>query len=512
MSLRGQNSSFQPENYGDDTLYYYDDELDLDSPHEPDHLSQLFQKELSRADLSDEKRLLITALQDHGEKIFAHKKREDALLTILCRIHRIDTSSLHDVEIQDLDFEDIGLDFGTKRHVFLLTLHLNNNKTLSFTASLDKKWYDSMEESPSLRESHALATYRDELPHCPTLQNYGGALLMHSNDQMRGLILKEYLPGIMLANITYDIELAKEQLGEETVKEIAYQVGTMVAQTIGHVRGIPLDSHPLNMIIDEEADNTVSIRYCDVEEVHDSSHRLRHELRLLRREFGTFAPSFDEGFQAYSQHNKDAYPFPQDPLYREDMSEEEAKTTLLKLIDDHFLDKFEPKGQPSHYPDLTEYHVRFYSGFYPGTLIDLVRKAGIEPLKLDQQLDLGRLNQARFNRFKAGKILASPQSEFNDWRAKIYDSFWRRNLNRRLMIDDFSDGDFIIHDFLQAIDAAAYIVADEELYREFQSKRKELEALDIADCREVLERSTRILREIIKEEGVPPDNSGFFGL
>jgi len=128
-----------------------------------------------------------------------------------------------------------------------------------------------------------------------------------------------------------------------------------------------------------------------------------------------------------------------------------------------------------------------------------------------EQLDLSQLNQEAFYRYKMRDALMCGTTEgleerLEKWFKQIYgyrkpeipEDWEIRASNPRAMFG--------------AIDEATHLLRNEAFMKEFQEYRECLEDEDMYYCREVLERASRILDELVKEEGVPTSNSGFFGL
>ena len=203
---------------------------------------------------------------------------------------------LNAIHIESFGFEDIDLDVGTKRNVDKVTLKCNDHPDLVITASIDKERYRRQEDSPSMKETEILRMVKE-----PSLvwsvQRWYGSTLISDARGMRGIICKEYLPGVMLENFTLDIEETLLDNEPSVIADLAYQVGRTVANAKSGLGGMPTDSHPMNLIVDE-TDGGIRVRYCDVEGIVVVQDKAEREIDLLRKKFGDFAKDFDRGLLA----------------------------------------------------------------------------------------------------------------------------------------------------------------------------------------------------------------------
>lgn len=237
------------------------------------------------------------------------------------------------VSMEKMTMEDIGKDYGYKRDVYLVTIYLSDGKKMRFTASIDRNWYLSREEfSPSLSEAHLLLTFKHPLYDmgCETLQRYGSAVALGKGGSkgtrasirqisemecFRGVVFKEYVPGMMLGKYTYDSPCAEEIFGKDVVEHIAYRTGVAVARTINMTGGIPKDSHHYNLIVSPTDDGDLSVRYCDTEDLVQKHTSVIREINIVRDGLRDQVKRFDQGFLDGMEEGKKDPPVNMDDFY-----------------------------------------------------------------------------------------------------------------------------------------------------------------------------------------------------
>lgn len=248
--------------------------VDLDDPKNAYHIDVL-------------KALVVKGLVDH-----------ESLVSGILKKFGLTKENIQQVIIESFTVEDIGLDIGTKRNVDLFRIILNDNKEVSFTVSVDKYGNENIENSPSISEAKTLKNIYTAKMQC--VQKYfGHTAYIDSQGLSRGVICKEFLPGMMLGNYTADLQFAVEQMGAQAIKNIAYATGKMIGYSMKNLGGIPSDSNPLNIIIDQSADGEISARFCDVEALRTNNKDIEHETGALKNCFGRFQKDFLQGISDF---------------------------------------------------------------------------------------------------------------------------------------------------------------------------------------------------------------------
>lgn len=231
----------------------------------------------------------------------------DSLLGQIVKKNCINIEDVQKVVVESFELQDIDLDLGTKRNVDLITLVLRDQSDLSLTVSIDKYATHDVAQSPSFQESQALSNV-DASKAWAVQRFFGYKTIEDSVDgRFKGFICKEFVPGEVLGNFTADLETAKETYGEEAMKRLAYAVGTMFANCLNELGGVPRDSNSLNIIVvNSNLENPVT-RFCDVEEVRKDDAGIRLELRLMVTEFGEFGGEVVRGIKD-NHREKISYP------------------------------------------------------------------------------------------------------------------------------------------------------------------------------------------------------------
>jgi hypothetical protein len=242
---------------------------------DPDEEDQAYHLDILRG--------LIQADEELGASLIGHMLRETGLTP----------EEISRILIEKFRLEDISFGIGTKRNVDRIIMELTDNRVAAMTASLDVEPVEDLDNSPSYQEAMTLEHIDTKRAWC--VQEYYGYTTLKDRRGERVLICKEFIPGQMLANATVDLEMGEERLGRKFLSDAAYAVGKMAANALTELGGLPRDSHPMNIIIDEDTNGNVIARYCDVEEIRRDALGIGGELRLLQAELGPYAKDFLRG-------------------------------------------------------------------------------------------------------------------------------------------------------------------------------------------------------------------------
>jgi len=84
---------------------------------------------------------------------------------------------------------------------------------------------------------------------------------------------------------------------------LAYSIGQAVANILTELGGVPLDSNPLNLIVQGFEHGQISVRYCDIEELRTTPEAISKEIELIAEPLGQYASEFKRGiFEHYQGH------------------------------------------------------------------------------------------------------------------------------------------------------------------------------------------------------------------
>lgn len=223
-------------------------------------------------------------------------EEQNSLLGDVVAKRGLTEKEIQKITVESYKMEDLGFDIGTKRNVDLVKLVFEDGKELIMTVSMDKAALSDLAFSPSTIEANTLGRVNNPSAWC--VQQYFGYRVSEDKEGKKGIVCKEYLPGHMLANYTFDVEMTVEQYGQETMIGIARAVGEMARNALDTLGGIPVDSNPYNIILYQTEEERLYTRYCDVEGIRADEKGIKHELGLLRQQFGSYARYFDEGMNS----------------------------------------------------------------------------------------------------------------------------------------------------------------------------------------------------------------------
>lgn len=191
--------------------------------------------------------------------------------------------ALDEVVVEAVVATDISFNVGTKRNVDRFLFRFSDGKEISVTVSLDRERYDRASDSASLAEAAVLSRMENNVL---AFQKYYGALSLPTVDGRRGLICKEYLPGVMLESVMKNQALLEGVGTSVSMQEVIQATAEMVAITLKQARGLPVDSHGMNVILHHDDRNqTLTGRYCDVEYVRNDVPGIRAEVGAMYRAF-----------------------------------------------------------------------------------------------------------------------------------------------------------------------------------------------------------------------------------
>ncbi len=208
---------------------------------------------------------------------------------------------LERVIIERFTLEDLSFEIGSKRKVDRVILELVDKCVAVLTASLDIEPVSNIEASPSWQEARTLADVNFKKAWC--VQECYGYATLEDERGTRVLICKEFIPGQMLENFFVDFSTSLERHGAPYLQRVAYTVGKMVANALTELGGIPRDSTPMNIIIDEDTEGGIIARYCDVEDIRRDTRGISWELHLIASDLGAFAVDMERGIQEHYTGN-----------------------------------------------------------------------------------------------------------------------------------------------------------------------------------------------------------------
>lgn len=204
------------------------------------------------------------------------------------------------IRVESFRQEDVSFDIGTQRNVDLVTLEIEGGKEAVMTVSMDREEVEDIVDSPSYSEYEAISDVDSEKSWC--VQDVYGFTEVESAEGVRGLICKEFLPGQMLEDILIEAQVDPESVREGLIETLAAQAGRMIANALQELGGVPTDSNGLNIIVPiAEITDKTRLRYCDVEDIRTDAKGLKHEITLLKKQFGKFGDAF---MQAIREHYK----------------------------------------------------------------------------------------------------------------------------------------------------------------------------------------------------------------
>src|SRR3989344_3751281 len=198
---------------------------------------------------------------------------------ILIEREELTEEDIEAIVVESFGFSDIDLDLGTKRNVDKVILKCRGEKELVMTVSIDKRTYKRQDHSPSVHETDVLSKVRNSTL-VWSVQKWFGTTIVKNSRGIRGIICKEFLPGVVLANFTNSVEATLVDHDEHVVEEIAFQTGRMAQNAIIGLGGFPVDSNSLNIIINQDDEGNVSARYCDVEGLITDPVAIKHQIQL----------------------------------------------------------------------------------------------------------------------------------------------------------------------------------------------------------------------------------------
>jgi len=257
-----------------------------------------------------------------------------SLLGTMAKEAGITEEDIQKIEVEEFEVEGLGYDIGTKRFVNKIRLTIKGGKCMWATVSMDRELYYVAESSPTYAEIEALKAAGKSKAWC--LQRFLGGITMEEEEGYISVIGKEFIPGNMLINLGFELPMGGDdsscfdsgfidEFSNEN-SEIEYRIREAVSRAVGkavgnamrELLGVPNDSTPLNLIVYQDDDNGVFVRWCDVEGITKTQKELLGELSLIREMIGKqFLPAFEGGLQ------DDEYKFSMPSLVLEEKCEEE---------------------------------------------------------------------------------------------------------------------------------------------------------------------------------------------
>jgi len=186
--------------------------------------------------------------------------RRDTLLLDVADQLEVDVGRVRGIKVEVFRLEDISLDIGTRRDVDLVTLETDKGD-LTFTVSLDKDPHQVAGESHSRQEANTLMSSNTSQGRWATQRCYG-YVTVRIGGRPRGVIVKEFLPGVMLGTYTGYIGRPEEAVISESLRVLAFAHGRMIGNIIQTSGGFPVDMTPENVIVNEQ--DGVTCRTCDL--------------------------------------------------------------------------------------------------------------------------------------------------------------------------------------------------------------------------------------------------------
>ena len=226
--------------------------------------------------------------------IMKESNDKDSLISLIVKSEYKNIVDIKKIIIESFTQGDTSFDLGMNRNVDLITIIFDDNQFFTTTISLDKEIFNDIKDSPSFKETQILKNI--DSTKVWAVQKYLASIEINEKGKKKFLICKEYLEGQMLANIIVNLEISEQTYGRTNMEKLAYATGKTFSNILNELGGVPSDSNPLNLIVNDFMETKeIIVRYCDVEELRTKPIEIKHEINLMCNSFGSFAENFKKG-------------------------------------------------------------------------------------------------------------------------------------------------------------------------------------------------------------------------